>query len=262
MTSPFAAPTPPAYRTTQERVVAQLRQAILSGQLPPGTRLTQNELAGQLEASTSPIREAVRQLAAEGLLRIAPNTRVTVPVPTAEELADVYELLALLEPLAMRKAANRITADELDAAEALLEEMAQAVDDVGRWSMLNCQLHSTLAAASGSEPLLQVLVILRRMASIYLSVTLRVPRGLVESGDEHRLVLDALRRGDATAAASLSRHHLLDTLATLGIRRGTGTHQGVARGGLGRAQRVAGRAGSPRRPATARRRSEHPPAAR
>jgi DNA-binding GntR family transcriptional regulator len=243
-------------------VVDQLRQAILSGQLPPGTRLTQNELADQLEASTSPIREAVRQLAAEGLLRIAPNTRVTVPVPTAAELADVYELLALLEPLAMRKAATRITAVELDAAQAILEEMARTVDDIGRWSMLNCELHNTLAAASGSAHLLQVLVILRRIASIYLSGTLREPHDLMERGDEHRLVMDALRRGDAAAAASLSRDHLLDTLVALGIRRGPGARQAAAPGGPGRAQRVASEAGSPRRPAVAGRRSAHPPAAR
>ena len=255
-TGRFLTVTHPAYRTTQERIVSQLRQAILSGQLPPGTRLTQNELAGKLEASTSPVREAVRQLAAEGLLRIAPNTRVTVPVPSSEEVADLYELLLLLEPLAMRKAAARITSADLAAAETIAGEMSNAIDDVGRWSMLNCELHNALAAASGSEHLVQALVTLRRVASIYLSAEFREPGRFVHSGAQHLEMIEALRAGDGERAAAVSHRHLLQTLAEHGIASATAAQPSPELERPGRRRRVAATGSNGHRAAGVRRRAE------
>jgi DNA-binding GntR family transcriptional regulator len=217
MTDRLIARAEPPYRTAQERVVAALRRAILSGELEPGTRVTQNDLAERLAASTSPVREAVRELASEGLLKIAPNTSVTVAVPTLAEVADVYELLLLLEPLAMSKAARRISPAELKEAEEIQTGMALIDEDSGQWSMLNCEFHDRLDRTSGSEALARTLRSLRRIGALYVSASLRVPNRLVESLKEHDQLLGALRSGDGPAAGELARQHLLSTLDSLGI---------------------------------------------
>jgi DNA-binding GntR family transcriptional regulator len=205
------------FRTSQERVVALLRRAILSGEFPPGTRLTQNQLAERMAASTSPVREAVRQLASEGLLRIAPNTSVTVAIPTADEIEDVYELLLILEPLAMRRAAAQFTRRDAAGPEEVLQQMALVADDVGQWSILNSEFHDRLTVASGSKHLADVLRTLRRIGALYVSASLQAPNRMRESESEHLEILARVCSGDVDAAAELARQHLISTLAALGL---------------------------------------------
>src|SRR5437870_2526894 len=104
------------HRTAQAHIVERLRQEILSGRIPPGTRLTQAELAKRMETSTTPVREAVRELSAEGLVRISPHREVIVHEPTRLELEEIYELRVLLEPLSVIKAAKIITPSQVLAA--------------------------------------------------------------------------------------------------------------------------------------------------
>lgn len=207
----------PEYRTNQERIATQLREAILSGGLPQGARVTQNELATRMGASITPVREAVRQLAGEGLLRIAPNTRVTVAVPTAQDTVDVYELLMILEPLAMQKAAGQISKADVARAQRAIDAMADLGDAVGRWSLLNCEFHDALATASGSEPLAQTLRALRRRGALYVSASLRVPHRLPDSAKQHEAILAAVAAGQSARASDLALEHLRATLTALRI---------------------------------------------
>ena len=207
----------PEYRTNQERIATQLREAILSGGLPQGTRITQNELATRMGASITPVREAVRQLAGEGLLRIAPNTRVTVSVPTVQDTVDVYELLMILEPLAMRKAAAQITEADAARAQQVIVAMSELGDAVGRWSLLNCEFHDILSTAARSEPLAQTLRALRRRGALYVSASLRVPHRLPDSAKQHEAILSAVVAGKGDLAATLALEHLRATLTALRI---------------------------------------------
>jgi DNA-binding GntR family transcriptional regulator len=210
------------YRTNQERIATHLREAILSGQLASGTRVTQNELAALVGSSITPVREAVRQLATEGLLRIAPNTSVTVAEPTVQDALDVYEVLMVLEPMAMRKASQNITPGEIAAAEQMIALM-EGLDgqEVGRWSLLNCELHHILCAASRSEPLAQAVNTLRRRGTLFVSASLRVPNRRPDSTEEHQAILRALEAGDADLAARLTHLHLQATLTALQIESAT-----------------------------------------
>lgn len=202
----------PGHRTAQQRIVAELRRAILSQELPPGAPVTQNELARRMHTSISPVREAVRQLAAEGLLRIDTHTRVFVAPLAGTELEEVYELLMVLEPLAMRKAAGKLTEAQAGVAETLIDQMS-AEHDSGTWPILNADFHHTLAAASGAHQLTRLLASLRNIGAIYVGVSLRsASLRYADSDLEHRRILRAVLAGDGKAAADLTHKHLRATL--------------------------------------------------
>ena len=204
------------FQTNQERIATRLRVAILSGELAPGTRITQNKLAKMMGSSITPVREAVRQLATEGLLQITSSTSTIVSKPTAKDAVDVYELLMLLEPLAIRKATRQISVAELENAKRLITVMEDLTDDQA-WSFFNCEFHSILTTASRSEPLAQTLRTLRWRASLFVSVSLRIPRRRMESTQEHKDILQAIEAGDADLAADLTRQHQQATLIALQI---------------------------------------------
>ncbi|MFK4274131.1 GntR family transcriptional regulator, partial [Streptomyces milbemycinicus] len=123
-------------RTAHETVVEALRHAILSGELPGGTRLVQSELAGRLGLSITPVREAIRQLATEGLIQLDSYRGAVVLTPAEEEMREVYDLLLTLTPMAARRAAERITEVELEQARSLAREMART-EDVAGWVLLH-----------------------------------------------------------------------------------------------------------------------------
>jgi len=204
------------FQTNQERIATRLRIAILSGELAPGTRITQSKLAKMMGSSITPVREAVRQLATEGLLQLTASTSTIVSEPTAQDAIDVYELLMLLEPLAIRKATRQISVAELENAKRLITVMEDLTDDQA-WSLFNCEFHSILTTASRSEPLAQTLRTLRWRASLFVSVSLRVPRRRMESTQEHKDILQAIEAGDADLAANLTLQHQQATLIALEI---------------------------------------------
>src|SRR5947209_13575073 len=104
------------HRTMAEYALEQLREAIILGELPAGTPLRLDDLARSLEMSISPIREAVRQLEALGLAKHVPHQGARVVPFDIDDLRDLFEVRVVLESLAVRRAATRIAADELDAA--------------------------------------------------------------------------------------------------------------------------------------------------
>src|SRR3954452_7882627 len=113
--------------TSAERTLASLRELILDGDLRPGTRLGEGELAARLGVSRTPVREALTRLAAEGLVEIAPNRGARVATWTVAELEGVFDLRMSLEPQLTGFAVARATPEDV----AELEELAQRMVDVG-----------------------------------------------------------------------------------------------------------------------------------
>jgi len=205
--------TPPIrHRTTQAAVADLLRSEILQGKIPPGTRLLQNEIAETFETSTTPVREALRQLVAEGLLDGDAHRGVTVHETTSLELSHIYELRLALEPLAMKATAEAITDSILDAAEDLVNQM-DAEDDPARWIELNGLFHRLLAD-SGDRPLLASIVHnLRNLSSLYIAESLKQSSDRRERANrEHRELVDSLRSHDVVHAVEAERSHLEHTL--------------------------------------------------
>jgi DNA-binding GntR family transcriptional regulator len=123
-----------------------LRQAILRGQLPGGARLVQADLAAHLRISTTPVREALRDLATEGLIVLDRHRGGLVRELSRSEMEDIAMLRGLLEPTAVSMAVERISEAELDRADALCREMAHEVE-VGKWLELNRKFHYIFHAA-------------------------------------------------------------------------------------------------------------------
>lgn len=142
-----------------EYALEQLREAIILGELPPGTPLRLDELARSLGMSISPIREAVRQLEALGLAKHVPHQGARVLDFDIEELRDLFEVRLTLESLAMRRAAEWFTPDDEDAARAALVRLDEATagDDVREALRAHTAFHFTLYEASRSDWLLTMI---------------------------------------------------------------------------------------------------------
>jgi DNA-binding GntR family transcriptional regulator len=200
------------HQTAQERVVETLRHAILGGVLAPGTPLVLADLSERLGVSRTPIREALRDLAAEGLVDFDSYRSATVHVPTLEEAVELYEMRIALDPIAVRKAVDRITEEELDKAEAIHHAMLETDDDA-RWVELNRDFHRILLDASRSPRLMRVIGRLRNSAALQVAKSLQAePAQIEHANHEHGEIMAAFRRRDADAAAELTVRHLQTTL--------------------------------------------------
>src|SRR5690348_16581205 len=154
--------------TTHEFVYDTLRRAILSGALPGGTRLVQADIATQLSVSTTPVREALRDLAAEGLVVFKPYSGAVVRELDIAELAELYDIRKALEPLAVRRSAALISPEEIAAAQALARTMEQEKDPA-RWAELNRRFHNVVEGASQAPFILSVLKGVQDIAAIYVA---------------------------------------------------------------------------------------------
>jgi DNA-binding GntR family transcriptional regulator len=199
------------FRTAQEVIVERLRGRILTGELQPGDRILQAEIAAEMNTSTTPVREALWELAGAGLLDVDPHRGVIVHEPTLAELTDIYELRLLLEPLAIAAAIDNATEEELCRAEQITQGMDAA--DLGKVVLANAEFHALLASASRRPRLIEILARLNNIAMVYVVSNLYRMPGRVQSAiEEHRQLIAACRQRDKERAAALMVAHLRGTL--------------------------------------------------
>ncbi len=199
-------------RTTHATVTDHLRQAILLGQLPGGTRLVQSDLAEALNVSVTPIREALRELSTQGLIELDAFKGAVVRMPTLGELEEVYELRSVLIPLVVKKSIARITPQELQQAAALLAQM-EATTGHELWVDLNRQFHNQLDNAAQATLLKQSLQQLSDLSAIYINLSFsEQPFRKGASEQEHQDILQAYKDKDAKAATKLILSHFNGTL--------------------------------------------------
>lgn len=140
-----------------QEVAVRLRQRIVEGQLAPGAKLNERELAELLNVSRTPLREAIRMLAAEGLVELLPNRGAVVAQMSAQDVADTFEVIAGLEGQSGELAAQRITEAELAEIRALHYEMMAAYTrrDLPTYYRLNAQIHAQINTAARNPVLAQ-----------------------------------------------------------------------------------------------------------
>lgn len=207
--------------TAHQMVRDTLRLAILSGRLAGGTRLVQADIAATLDVSTTPVREALRELASEGLIQFDPHRGAVVHEIDLDELREIYEIRMVLEPLAVRLAAANITDEQLERAAELVLEM-DATDDPGWWVERNWQFHSLIEQAAGSRRLGNVIKTVQNSATLYIAHAVQVhPARMKEGNTEHRALLAALRKHDGDKAAAILQKHLGRTMDAILKTRAT-----------------------------------------
>jgi DNA-binding GntR family transcriptional regulator len=203
-------------RSAYEYVVDALRQSILDGTLAGGTRLVQNEIAQQLAVSTTPVREALRELASEGLVRLDAHRGGIVNELSYEDLLEVHELCRLVEPEAMREVVSSAGTSMLRGARKLAEQMRSETDPA-RWAELNRQFHGQLVDAIPSQRFRILLKGLRGSVALYVAMALRSQgrEHFDAANDEHLQILEAIDARDADRCAELTRAHVDLTLRAL-----------------------------------------------
>ena len=198
--------------TAHEFVRETLRKAILRGDLPGGSRLIQADLAAQLKVSTTPVREALRDLATEGMITLDRHRGGIVRELNWDDMQEIVAIRQALEPLIIRLAIERITDDELRTAEALHQAMSKE-PDVGTWVELNQQFHAVFHTAAGSRRLLAIATGLQDAAATYVGrAQQQRPQVRKRSNAEHRALLKAVRGRDVDAAVAVQMHHIVAPL--------------------------------------------------
>jgi DNA-binding GntR family transcriptional regulator len=192
-----------------------LADEIITGRLSPGDRLDEREVAARFGLSRTPVREALRQLAAIGLAELRPHRGVIVARPDEDLLAESFELMADLESLCTRYAALRMSAAERRALEACHLTSGELVrrGDRERYAAHNIELHGLVYRGSHNRALEDMAQALRRRLAPYRRGQFAVLGRLALSFAEHERVVAAIVRGDGAAASAAMHAHV----ATVGV---------------------------------------------
>lgn len=199
-------------RTAGQAAAKRIREQILSGALAPGATLNQNELATALGMSRIPVRDALRSLAAEGLVEMRAHATALVSPLTLDDLAELYELRLSLEPdLCARAMPHLTTEDMVEFETALLKLEGAGGDD--DWLVLNDAFHEILYRRSGRPRTIEIVNRARQATARYIRVYHRLDQHTVEV--EHRLIYEAARAGHARRLSALVAAHLSDGYETM-----------------------------------------------
>ena len=184
-----------------------LRRAIINGRLEPGQQLPQNKLAEQFKVSSIPVREALRQLEAEGLTNYSPNQGFEVSTLSADEARELFEIRSVLETLALCKAIPNLTEEDFQEATAILTEMDEE-KDVHRLGVLNQRFHMTLLSPAAQPRLLSILETLHGNVDRFMCFQMSAMCYKAQSDREHREILEACQRRNTSEAVELLAQHI------------------------------------------------------
>lgn len=187
-----------------------LRESIATGEIPPGTRLVEVEVARQLGVSRGPLREALRILETEGLLDSHPGRGSFVSTISERDVREVYSLRSVLEEEAFRLAAERGTSEDFDRLQKILNAMFKAANNGEPLKVtdLDFQFHHQIWEIADHTRLKEVLEGITTQIRMFLSVQTQLYDDLAAGISDHHLFLEALRNRDGEAGARIMRNHL------------------------------------------------------
>ena len=192
-------------------VADKLRDQIIRGEIAEGVQLRQDAIATQFQVSRIPVREALRQLEAEGLITIVPNRGAIVPVLSPEDVEELFTIRALLEPELLKLSIPHLTQSDFAQAEGVLKEFETELeqeDHMSRWGRLNWQFHSILYSRSNRPRFLSIIRNVDNNGERYTRLQLYLTHGANRANEEHRQLLDLCRNRDIVAACKLLRQHI------------------------------------------------------
>ncbi len=200
-------------QTIASLVLERLREKILQGDYPEGAALRQDLLASELGVSRLPVREALWQLEAEGLVTFSPHVGAVVSSLSLPEIQELFELRALIESDLLRRAMPLLGEAELAGAEDALEAFEEAFRrlDVRAWGALNWKFHATLLSGADRPLTIGLLQRLHNQSDRYTRLQLSLTHGETRATQEHRAILEAVRGRQVQRACMLLRSHILQS---------------------------------------------------
>jgi DNA-binding GntR family transcriptional regulator len=200
--------------TATEAATKALRAIILSGEVPAGAPLRQDEVARRLGVSRTPLREALQRLEAEGLVRLDIHKGAVVAKPSIAQVSEIFELQQLLEPVAGRSAIQHRTESDLADLRAIIASHTTSGDPVV-WEAGNAKFHARLYDIARKPLLAEMIGQLRNRSGLYVHMLAKSPQGRTRAHGEHLQMVSALEAGDTVTLETLIREHLKATLEWL-----------------------------------------------
>lgn len=197
-------------RTSAEEIRRGLAERIISGALPPGTPLDETLIAAEFAVSRTPVREALRLLAASGLVDQKPHAKALVAKPSAIDLAGMFEVMGYLEALCAGLSAEAMSGPERRALDKLHADMAEIVrsGDARGYTEANEAFHSAIYAGAQNAYLAEITRATRQRVQPFRQAQFASLGRLAKSHAEHDLIVEAILRGDRGEAESVMRSHI------------------------------------------------------
>ncbi len=199
-------------QTLTTAVADRLRNKILRGEFSEGEQLRQHAIADEFAVSRIPVREAFRQLEAEGLIKILDHRGAVVTALSPDEIQELFEIRAALESVTLRRAVPHLTDEVIARAERALEAYERALNDESDfdvWGDLHWQFHSTLYSAANRTRSLSLIQMINNNADRYIRLHILFSRDVHrQARDEHRTILELCRQRKASAASQLLERHI------------------------------------------------------
>ncbi|WP_025819861.1 GntR family transcriptional regulator [Shewanella marina] len=211
--------TPIIHKTRTQVVVEVLREKILSGDIAAGEPLRQTALAEELNVSRIPIREALLQLEAEGLVKFEAHKGATATELSVNHVNELFNLRALIETDLLAKSIPNMTEFDLHNAESLLLQLEDAFkrrESIASWSELNMAFHLCLYRPAQCPHTLDIVQNLNNNCDRYIRLQLVLEGSIPQAAKEHRLLLEYCKQRDVTEATQLLKSHIIDAAQAIG----------------------------------------------
>ena len=197
-----------------EQAYTQIRQLLVSKSYPPGSRLSETELSEKCGVSRTPVREALRRLALEYLVQIVPNRGAFVTDWSQDDIMDMFEMRAMMEGLAARKAANRANQEQIDKMYKLHSDIDNTLSQNSKtmrekFLKLNREFHDTVFEASQSPRLADIIARFVDQAVIVRTASQYSREDIIRSNQHHKEIVDAIASGNGVLAEHVMRTHIL-----------------------------------------------------
>lgn len=215
-------PSTQPYQTKTQRALTRLRNAIISGELRPGQKIPQDQIARELNISLTPLREALQTLKAQGFISIIPHHGAVVNRQSAEEIKEIYLILLRLEMLAARVAVEHIDEDQLKTLRRILDDahVALGTRDHERVAVLNQEFHHAAYEPSGCQILCRLIFDLRNKCERYRHLQTNPIANAAMAIREQERILEAWQNRDPDEAENAIRINVANNakalLATIG----------------------------------------------
>lgn len=206
--------------TVAGRIYGTIKEQIIDGRYPPGGRITEQQVAAEFNTSRTPVREAMRQLVADGFAHFKPNSGTVVREWSPEEMRQLFEVRVFIESEIASHAATRITPEEIAELTRIQDEIERNGPDIGtentaRIGRLNREFHRIVAEASHNERLVSMLASAIEVPIVQQTFRQYTTKRLARSFGHHRELLDAFAAHDSAWAKSVMSSHIHSAKQTL-----------------------------------------------